>query len=67
MAFMLNPYEKELDLTNKGDLKLHENACKGVNNFTFDGNIENSIKFSKLIGKHLEDCCLKDIFEIGIE
>ena len=50
IVFMLNPCEKELDLTNKEDLKLCENTCKGVNNFTFDGNIEIQINFQNLLG-----------------
>ena len=56
MAFILNPYEANLDLTDKDDRKLFADASKGLKDDNlFDGKRENFAKFSKLIEKEFND------------
>ena len=50
MAFLLNPYDAELDLSNKEDRKLFTEGCKGVKEKDiFDGKKQNYSTFVKLI------------------
>ena len=56
MAFILNPFEANLDLTDKDDRKLFADASKGLKDENlFDGKRENFAKFSKLIEKEFND------------
>ena len=50
MAFMLNPYDADLDLSNKEDRKLFTEGSKGVREKDiFDGKKQNYNNFVKLI------------------
>ena len=52
MAFILNPYDAQLDLSNKEDRKLYQDACRGLReNDYFDGRKENYSNFIKLMEK----------------
>jgi len=54
MAFILNPFEANLDLTDKD--KLFSEASKGLKDENlFDGKRENFAKFSKLIEKEFNN------------
>ena len=56
MAFLLNPYEADLDLSDKEDRKLFAEASKGLKDGNlFDGKRENFSTFSKLIEKEFHD------------
>ena len=56
-TFLLNPYDAELDLTNKDDRKLFQDASKGLTakEEIFDGKKENFSKFPKLLSKEFDD------------
>ena len=50
MAFLLNPYDADLDLSDKEDRKLFTEGCKGVSEKDiFDGRKQNYSNFVKLI------------------
>ena len=56
MAFLLNPYEADLDLSDKEDRKLFAEASKGLKDGNlFDGKRENFSTFSKLIEKEFHN------------
>ena len=43
---MLYPYDKDIDLNDKNDLKLHEKACSGLkDNDRIDGSLDKASKF----------------------
>ena len=49
-TFLLNPYDGDLDLTNKDDRKLFQDACKGLEKENlFDGKKQNFQDFAKLL------------------
>ena len=53
-TFLLNPYEADLNLSNKDDRKLFLDACKGLpEGNKFDGKRENFGNFTKLLETHL--------------
>ena len=53
-TFLLNPYEADLNLSNKDDRKLFLDACKGLpEDDKFDGKRENFGNFTKLLETHL--------------
>ena len=55
-VFILNPYEAELDLTDKDDRKLFAEVSKGLKeDYLLNGKRENFLTFSKLIGKEFRD------------
>ena len=67
-TFILCPYDKDLDLNDKNDFKLYENACAGLKEADrFDGSLEKAGTFLKLFGKHISDCRLKGLLEIAVE
>ena len=67
-AFLLNPYDSELDLTNKDDRKLYENACKGLKEDSlFNGKRENYSNFVKLIEKEFKNTRMMEALEISRE
>ena len=52
MAFLLNPYNNFLNLTNRDDRKLFQDACKGLeDDDTFSGKKVEYNDFAKLIVK----------------
>ena len=56
-TFLLNPYDADLDLSDKDDRKLFQEGSKGIKStnkdecILFDGKKANFNKFSKIIGK----------------
>ena len=55
MAFILNTFEANLDLTDKNDRKLFPEASKGLKDENlFDGKRKNFEKNSKLIEKKIQ-------------
>ena len=68
MAFVLNPCDRTLDLNDKDDRKLFENACEGLDQTDrFDGKAANAPRFLKLIGNQSQEFRLLDAFKIGTE
>ena len=66
--FVFCPYDKDLCLTNRNDLKLHETASAGLKeNDTFDRSLDKASNFLKLFGDHISDCRLKVLLEIAVE
>lgn len=66
--FLLNPYDAPLDLSNKDDRKLYQDACKGLKDKDlFDGKRENYSNFIKLIEKDLTAFRLLDNLKINTE
>ena len=56
MTFLLNPYEADLDQSDKDDRKLFAEASKGLKEENlFEGKRENFPTFSKLIEKKFHD------------
>ena len=53
MAFILNPYSVDLDLSDKDDRKLFQQGCKGIKKEAdfFDGKREDFDDFCKLMEK----------------
>ena len=67
MAFLTSPYDSPLDLSNKEDRKLFNDACEGLEkDDRFDGKLANASKFLKLIGKELEDFLLDEILRVAV-
>ena len=67
-TIMLFPQDKDLDLNDKSDLKLHETVCNWLKaKDKFDGSIEKAGKFLNLFGKYLSDCRLKSFLNILVE
>ena len=59
--FLLNPYDAILDLADKDDRKLYQEACKGLKEKDlFDGKKENYSSFINLIEKVLSTTSLMD-------
>ena len=55
-TFLLNPYDAPLDLSDKEDRKLYQDACKGLlEEDRFDGKRESYPSFVKLIEQKLLD------------
>ena len=66
MAFLLNPYDAELDLSNKEDRKLFTEGCKGVKEKDiFDGKKQNYSTFVKLIEMNLSSTRTMDALKIN--
>ena len=68
MAFCTSPYDRVLNLTDKEDRKLFNDACRGLEKEDrFDGTLSKSSQFLKLIGKELEDFRLDEIFIVAVK
>ena len=66
MTFVLNPYDKALDLTDKEDRKLFTEGCKGIKEEDlFDGKKQNYGDFVKLIEEGLNDTRTMEALEIN--
>ena len=60
-TFLLNPYDAKLDLTDKEDRKLYQEACQGLKEADrFSGKREEYTNFVKLIEKQLHDTRLME-------
>ena len=67
-TFLLNPYDGDLDLTDKGDRRLYQDACKGLAEANrFDGRRENYKNFVKLIEKDFKKTRVMEALEIGVD
>ena len=56
MAFILNPFDIDLDLSDKDDRKRFEEASKGLSEKSFfNGKRETFAAFSKLMEKEFND------------
>ena len=65
---MLNPYDGDLNLTDKDDRKLYQDACKGLPEANkFDGKRENYKDFVKLIEKDFKRTRVMEVLEIGVD
>ena len=64
--FLLNPYDAPLDLADKDDRKLYQEACKGLRDKDlFNGKRENYSNFLKLTEKDLSATSLLDSLKIN--
>ena len=65
MTFLLNPYDKELDISTKEGLQLYGIAKKGLEKEDrFDGTKEKYSKFVKLMGKAFKTYRMKNILKV---
>lgn len=65
-SFLLNPYEADLDLSNKEDRKLFLDACKGLaEDDKFDGKRENFGNFTKLLEQQLNATRVMEAMEVN--
>ena len=65
-TFLLNPYDAILDLTNKDDRKLFQDASKGIvsKDELFDGKKNQFANFSKLLAKEFSDIRVMECLRI---
>ena len=64
-TFLLNPYDTKLDLTDKEDRKLYQEACRGLQETDrFNGKREIYSNFVKLMEKQLQDTRLMECLMI---
>ena len=65
MLFILNPFDTNLDLTNKEDRKLFESGTKGLpSELKLSGDKERFKNFRKLIGDRVRNVRLMEVFEV---
>ena len=65
-AFLLNPYDGDLDLSNKDDRKLYQDACKGLaKENLFDGKKQNFQDFAKLLEVDFKKTRVMEALEIS--
>ena len=68
MTFLLNPYDKELDLGTKEGLQLYGATKKGLEKeVRYDGTKEKYSVFMKLMGKAFKTFRLMDILKVQTE
>ena len=68
MAFLINPYDADLNLADKDDRKLFKDGCSGLKEGDlFDGKKENYVNFTKLLEKELESVRLMECLKIPTE
>ena len=66
MAFILNPFQADIDLSNKEDKKLFEKGCEGLaKEDKFDGKREKYTTFMKLMKVAIEGVKLMDTLVLG--
>ena len=63
--FLLNPYDADLDISNKDDKKLFLETYKGIPEFEFGGEKNKIIEFLKLLKVGLDNCQLSETFSIA--
>ena len=65
MSFILNPYNRTLDISTKEGLQLYINAKKGIEKEDrFDGTKDKYSKFVKLMGKAFKTYQMMGIFKL---
>ena len=67
MAFLINPYDADLNLGDKDDRKLFKDGCSGLKVDLFDGKKENYVNFTKLLENELESVRLMECLNIPTE
>ena len=68
MAFLINPYDADLNLGDKEDRKLFKDGCAGLKEADlFDGKKENYVNFTKLLENELESVRLMECMNIPTE
>ena len=68
MAFLINPYDADLNLADKDDRKLFKDGCVGLKEADlFDGKKENYVNFTKLLENELETVRLMECLKIPTE
>ena len=68
MAFLINPYDADLNLADKDDRKLFKDGCAGLKEADlFDGKKENYVNFTKLLENELESVRLMECLKIPTE
>ena len=64
-SFLSNPYDVPLNLSDKDDHKLYQEACKGLKSEDcFDGKREGYSNFTILIEQHLQDVRVMETLKI---
>lgn len=68
MAFLINPYDADLNLADKEDRKLFKDGCAGLKEADlFDGKKENYVNFTKLLENEIESVRLMECLIIPTE
>ena len=68
MAFLINPYDADLNLGDKDDRELFKDGCRGLKDEDlFDGRKENYTNFTKLIENELESVRVMECLKIPTE
>ena len=64
--FLLNPYDADLDITNKEDRRLYLDACKGITGYEFGGERDKIGQFLKLLEVEMSDKRLTQALNVAI-
>ena len=68
MAFLINPYDADLNLADKDDRKLFKDGCRGLKDEDlFDGKKENYTNFTKLMENELDSVRVMECLQIPTE
>ena len=68
MSFILKLYDTTLNFSDRDNMKLFEDRCKGLKSEdTFDGQKGKYSEFAKLIEKYFKDAHVMCVFEIATE
>eukprot|EP00957_Ditylum_brightwellii_P013434 1014199-Ditylum_brightwellii.AAC.1 len=66
-TFILNPYDGDIDLSNKEGRKLYNTGCTGVEKEQrFDGSKEKFSDFQKLIGHQMNDLRMMEVLDVAV-
>eukprot|EP00957_Ditylum_brightwellii_P047276 3591401-Ditylum_brightwellii.AAC.1 len=66
-TFILNPYDTDIDLSNKEGRKLYDAWCTGVEKEQrFDGSKERFSNFQKMIGHQMNNLCMMDVLDVAV-
>ena len=68
MAFLINPYDADLNLADKDDRKLFKDGCSGLKEEDlFDGKREDYVNFTNLMENELEPVRVMECFNFPTE
>ena len=67
VMFLLNPYDADLDISNKDDRRLYLDACQGLSGYDFGGEREKIGQFIKLLKVEMADKRLTETISIAIK
>eukprot|EP00957_Ditylum_brightwellii_P161745 12315189-Ditylum_brightwellii.AAC.1 len=66
-TFILNWYDRDINLSNKEGRKLYSAGCTGVKKEQrFDGSKERFSDFQKMIGHQMNDLCMMDVLDVTV-